>query len=210
MAAAPKFDVHFFRKIITQKQAYWLGFIFADGCVIKRCYDNKNLHALRLALSSQDSGHVVQFLSDIGSSNSIFYCRGGQECRISLQSPVLVRDLEELGCVERKSNVLEFPSLKRSLLSHFIRGYFDGDGCVCYQNKTCRISIVGTEKFLTTLRNILVDHEVPFTNPRPRSTDRSWILAGNGNKKARAFYRYLYNGATRYLDRKKEKFSAIL
>jgi hypothetical protein len=40
-------------------------------------------------------------------------------------------DLTRLGAVKNKSLILEFPQfITPKLLSHFIRGYFDGDGCI--------------------------------------------------------------------------------
>ena len=40
-------------------------------------------------------------------------------------------DLEKHGCVENKSLILQFPTtVPEELMHHFIRGYFDGDGCI--------------------------------------------------------------------------------
>src|SRR6185503_6997190 len=46
-------------------------------------------------------------------------------------------DLNNLGCVPRKSLILKFPTPKQishKWLRHFVRGYFDGDGFVYYND----------------------------------------------------------------------------
>lgn len=53
----------------------------------------------------------------------------------SLRSQKTVDDLKQLGCIERKSLILKFPTEEQvpfDLLHHFIRGYFDGDGSIFY------------------------------------------------------------------------------
>ena len=215
-----KFNELFFSNINTEAKAYWLGFIFADGCVIRRKYGNKNLIALRIGLSYRDNDHLELFLKDIESSNAIAYCGNGNECRVSLNSDRLVKDLENLGCVKRKSlKLTKLPDMPDKLVRHFIRGYFDGDGCISFQNAKRRIKggvqkrnakllFVGTRKFLQALRQIFAHNGVWFTDPIQRGN--IFYLYGNGNQKAKLFYNYIYRGSRRFLLRKKERFYAIL
>jgi intein/homing endonuclease len=50
---------------------------------------------------------------------------------IRLYGKKLHDDLVKHGCVEKKSLILQFPKdLSQELISHFVRGYFDGDGCI--------------------------------------------------------------------------------
>ena len=41
-------------------------------------------------------------------------------------------DLMKLDVVPRKSLIAEMPNINKSLVRHFIRGYFDGDGNISY------------------------------------------------------------------------------
>ena len=56
-----------------------------------------------------------------------------------LNSPHLVETLISYGCTPRKSLTLKFPDFNifksQSLINHFIRGYFDGDGSVFISNE---------------------------------------------------------------------------
>lgn len=44
----------------------------------------------------------------------------------------IVRDLNKNGVYTCKSLTLEHvPNIRKNLMNHFIRGYFDGDGSIC-------------------------------------------------------------------------------
>lgn len=207
-----RFNERYFEDIRSQYQAYWLGFMFADGCIIRRKYDySSNIVALRVGLSIQDRQLLDAFLIDIQSSPRIAICNNGKEARVSLNSVRMVNDLESLGCVERKSLKLTgIPDIPAGLVRHFVRGYFDGDGSVSVQNKTLRINMLGTFEFLSDIRKTLLMNGVSFTEPKVQGKTNCFVLAGNGNKKAQLFYNYIYTGAERFLLRKKETFDAVL
>lgn len=72
------------------------------------------------------------------------------------------------GCTPAKSLTLEFPStdiIPEELQSHFMRGYFDGDGCLTQyaerggQDVTVW-TLCGTKHFLDVYCSILVEHGV--------------------------------------------------
>jgi intein/homing endonuclease len=77
-----------------------------------------------------------------------------------------MKKTQKLGVIQAKTHTLTFPDfLKEDLIRHFIRGYFDGDGCLTgsyenYKNKEKKyfawcISIVGTTTFLNKIGEIL-------------------------------------------------------
>ncbi len=43
---------------------------------------------------------------------------------------MIYQDLIYLGMTHRKSNDMHLPDIPRAYFSHFLRGYFDGDGCI--------------------------------------------------------------------------------
>ncbi len=54
-----------------------------------------------------------------------------------LSSKLISENLSNLGCVQAKTFKLKFPDfLSEELMSHFIRGYFDGDGSAYQSNRT--------------------------------------------------------------------------
>lgn len=71
--------------------------------------------------------------------------------RIAIYSKELAMDLIKLGCFQNKSLILKFPTeqqVPKHLIHHFMRGYFDGDGCVTSGQGQLRFSVIGTKLFL--------------------------------------------------------------
>lgn len=153
MKIQPK-NPNLFSPIEDEVSAYLLGFVLADGHVTKS--------GVEIQLSDKDS----DFLSGI--SNLIFeedktthkstYLKATKKTynlrRLWINSPKMAKDLENMGYLGAKSFTLQFPSvLPDDLVHHFIRGYFDGDGCIsCKTNpndsaKRYQITIVSSQVF---------------------------------------------------------------
>lgn len=195
---------NFFNKINTEEKAYWLGFLYADGCV----HDKPNGQKL-ITLVVKDKEVVEKFIKAL---NGNFEVKQYNDVYgVYLTSKIMFNDLCKLGCVPRKSLILKFPIINLKFISHFIRGYFDGDGSVfIYKRKgkiksseSIGVGICGTEELLSTL----VQH-APINIPKKdkRNSGNVWYSSIFGSKKALAFYNYLYKDATIFLNRKKDKF----
>ncbi len=126
----------YFENIHSPEQAYWLGFLTADGGIIK----NAKTYALRLELAEQDAEQVRAFTEALGSDKSPWNRRG---CvGVSLDSWRLVASLERLGIGQRKSATVQPWDGPEDLMPHYWRGLFDGDGgmcrsCGCWFAKIC-------------------------------------------------------------------------
>lgn len=144
----------YFSSINSNDKAYWLGFLYADGYI----HNNE----IRINLKRDDEIHLKKFLTAIAAINhTIKYSVKNtkeqiyEQAYISIRDASLVNSLAILGCINNKSLILKFPTENQvpfTYLSHFIRGYFDGDGSITYSNKNCRISFVGTEDMLTGIK----------------------------------------------------------
>ena len=134
-----KFDEHVFDSIDTEEKAYWLGFIWADGCIASRDYN------FEMALAEKDKEHLEKFNLFVKHKRSITkkICKiNGKECiayRSSFNSKHFWNTLNNYGCTPKKSLTLKFPKLEifkePQFVYDFIRGYFDGDGCITHKNK---------------------------------------------------------------------------
>lgn len=209
-------DEHFFHTIDTEEKAYWLGFLYADGCVRA---DGQYLFHLQMSLSSKDRRHLEKFKDSIGFSgkisdfkNTTGYRTDLDYSRIDLSSKSMIRDLIKQGCTPRKSLILKFPNAEQvpeHLTNHFIRGYFDGDGCVNtnFKNKTCRISFCGTLEFLTRLQKLLNDMKInAHIGKRHDNLVNCYDLTLNGAHQSMRFYRHFFYDGMIFLDRKLLKF----
>lgn len=202
-----KFNDRFFDVIDNEEKAYWLGFLFADGCV-----QNKKTGQKLISLAVTDKEVIDKFIFSINGDFETKTYKGIHV--VHLTSDIMFNSLVKLGCVPRKSLVLRFPELQDNLIHHFIRGYFDGDGSVYITkpknyNKTTTVyssigvGICGTKEFLEKVS------EKSSTNKAKkdkRKENNIWYLSFSGTKKAKAFYEYLYKDASLYLSRKKDKF----
>ena len=228
------FDDNYFSSINDENKAYWLGWIAADGCL----YENKsdNSFITRISIISSDIEILNNLKFDINYQGKISILKSrfnlkhkrnnNSLCTISLCSHKLFSDLVKLGCTPKKSLTLKFPTTEQvpdHLLRHFIRGYFDGDGCVTqcngYKNKKGIInlrpiiSFCGTKEFLTSLREWLdkngIKVQSALTKRRQNDTN-SYSLIFKGYNRCNIFYNLIYSNSKRSLKRKQEKLEKLL
>ena len=133
--------------------------------------------------------------------------------RLVITSRNISKKLEELGCIKAKTFKIEFPYLiDKSLYSHFIRGYFDGDGCISLYRKTdCEFSITGTRPLLEEIQKILISmcglNITKFNQKRKDS--EICTLRYCGRKNMLKIFTFMYKDSTIFLDRKYKKFLEV-
>ena len=210
------YNEHIFDSIDTEEKAYWLGFIYADG------YISSSQNTFELSLKADDSSHLKKFstfmqetrkdkvkINDVTCNDIV--CK---RCRWGSSSAHLHNTLNKLGCVPNKSLVLKFPNedifADKSLIRHFIRGYWDGDGCLSWGDKEHNIpciSVIGTEDFLTgIMKNIPIQHFYTLQKANPYSNNEITKQFAITGKNGYLITKYLYSDSTVYLDRKYEKY----
>ena len=209
----------YFEVIDNEWKAYWLGFLYADGCVCDKNGKGKSKNMVSLSLSELDANHVRKFAKSLQTDSPVYIRQTNyknKKCaNLNVNNQKLCKDLIDLGCVPRKSLTLTFPTSKQvpeHLIRHFIRGYFDGDGCI-YVNKekrNVRINFTGTLEFLTKLQEILVKEcDFRFTKIQHKKNNKAYSLQYAHLRCIENFYRYLYKDCNVVLDRKFEKFNSI-
>lgn len=208
-----KTNHNYFSQIDNEHKAYWLGFIVADGCILDRKNRTK---CLAIGLSYTDFWHLHKFLADLESNYPIrvYKDNGLKYCDVRMTSDKLTNDLAKYGVVPRKSLISYYPAIPSEMDRHFIRGLFDGDGClsVSKNGKQKSFSIIGTTELVQSVKNIILNN-LDITNTKlskvkeVRSGDMSrYKKAGPEINK---ILDWLYDGATIYLDRKHEKYESI-
>lgn len=152
-------DFRFFEKIDTEEKAYWLGFLYADGYVRIRKYGSE------IKLKIKDKEHLRKFNKSLKSNYPVTRVKNSNCWQVCISSSKMVKDLIDKGCIQKKSLILTFPSediVDKTLQKHFIRGYFDGDGCISFNidkpNKS--LTILGTFKFLDGIKKILTKNKI--------------------------------------------------
>lgn len=207
-----------FDVIDSEEKAYWLGFMYADG------YITTNNYVIGLRLAIKDMEHVEKFTNFLkfggGMNISISHQFGSKEtiakdghliqmCSTVITNRHLWQELNNKGCVPNKSLILKFPDESifsdRSLIRHFIRGYFDGDGTLGkYQHsksnptKEASLMFVGTLGFLTDLQKYIGQG---FLMQKKNCGPLTYRLSYS-TKKAEKVAEYMYKDSSIYLDRK--------
>jgi len=115
-------------EVLTLIVRYWLGFLYADGCICG--YD------IQLKLAIIDREHVEAFAYFLNYDGPILEERkknGNKQVTIKICSWKLASRLMELGVVPNKTfKVFAHPLL--TMCVHFWRGVFDGDGSIWFVN----------------------------------------------------------------------------
>ena len=203
----------YFDEVSQEPNAYWLGFLLADGNVCKS--------AVTLALSSRDAAHVVAFASAVGLSAGVvksYVAKSGyQSTRLSFRSDYMANRLRQLECFDRKSTIHGFPDVPADAQRHLIRGYFDGNGSVHSYKCVARsghvvsprwsTSIVGPRRFIDAAAGFVkstVGIEAAF-----RQTKSVWEMRFSAIDDMLRFSDYMYDGASVYLERKRTIFEDI-
>lgn len=112
----------------TPSMAYALGLFFADGCLQK-----PPRGSLKVSLDNTDLPTVQWWHGFLGNPNKILCIRRADPhqdiYRSTSVSDTLGLRLKDLGALPGKSfQPISLPSVPTELLSHFVRGFFDGDG----------------------------------------------------------------------------------
>lgn len=202
-----QFEEEIFEKIDTEEKAYWLGFLYADGYVSE--YKND----ISVSLAEKDVEHVIK-LKDFIKTNAPIKIKQKKtkektyiSYSLTFTSQKTKQDLINLGCIPRKSNILVFPNQNQvpsELLSHFIRGYFDGDGCVTHANKGKQIAveILGTKDFIESLIKWSDINANIHSFKHSPTTYRVQYFGEKGN----SFLEKIYHNSNIKLERKYSKF----
>lgn len=195
----------FFNVIDSEEKAYLLGLLVADGSVIYPNGKTPKNPLWTITLHDKDRYLLEQIQSLIGVTTKISHSRN--ESIISVRSKEMVVDLAKYGVVPRKSFKTYYPDgIPDHLNRHFIRGVFDGDGCITNGQV---IGFYGNTELILAIQDKLIkDISINKTKLIIREHGAN-SFHFSSQKDVTAFYHYLYDGSTIWLKRKKEKFELL-
>lgn len=210
-----------FFKVWTSDMAYVLGYFAADGCMIRNARG-----AYFIEFVSTDRILLEQVQHVTGSNHSLSarplrHIHWKQTYRIQIGSKEWFQDLLALGFTPGKSKTLTLPQIPQQYRGDFVRGYFDGDGCVYftqikYTERPQKRWVLQTlftsasRPFLESLLELLRNEGVRGGSIRTKTRGYELLLS---HKDSLALYRLLYHTAhTSYLflPRKREKLERAI
>lgn len=203
----------------SNEMAYVLGFFYADGSMEDAPYlrgkyirfFNTEISIVENVKKVLGSEHNVQKIDKTG-----LYKRK-QRYLLRIGSHKLFDVLAKFGLCPNKSLVVSFPKVPNKYLGNFLRGYFDGDGCVFLergvgskgQKIIKKLSIIftsGSCGFLEEMRKI-VNKACQIDKNKVYISHRSFQLRYNTQESLEIF-KLLYNntGSGLFLKRKFDVF----
>lgn len=216
------FNINFFKEY-NDKSCYWAGFIMADG----------NIHTKRkslcIALSSVDREHLIKFKNDIEFTGPVCDYTGIDKktnkvinsSQIFISGKWFADDLERnFNIIPNKTHKTAFPEIPIEFISEFIRGYFDGDGCITKGGSNGdidEVSLLGTENFLKVIQDFFYKNGIRVKNDTKSgygklSFCRNIYSMRYSGRNAHKFLNIIYGKSTNntHLDRKYQKYLLTL
>ena len=211
-------DYHYFDKIDTEEKAYWLGFFTADGWMSKN--QKSNAGAVGFELQYGDINHLRKFNKSISGNYQItdrwricsiskYKNKKHHYCLIKIFSLTMYESLQQLGFNENKTYNADIPKIPTDLLHHYLRGYFDGDGCFCLTNKSFSIGFVTASKYLNdSLKELLNTLHISYSVYAYISefNTQMYSIRIQKNDDKLKLLDYMYKDSSIYLDRKYKKY----
>lgn len=210
-----------FLNIDKQEKAYFLGLMYADGCV----YQDGNKVTVTLQYEDRSLLEQIQQIFPFFElkdrfkktlNNKIF-------CELYKTDKNLKLDFVKNGCYPLKSNkykdLLFFPNINENLIHHFIRGYFDGDGSIYpmkYRNLWRFEICSSSEKFIKMIYQYFIKNNIKVElRKRDKNRNKSaksdlFAVTCHTSVDLYKLKNLLYKDSIISMKRKKEKFDLVV
>jgi predicted transcriptional regulator len=203
-------DESYFEKIDTHNKAYFLGMMYADGCVQES--------GIKIKLQDRDEHILTDLKNDIGYTGPLSYAeKANERCQdvasLVINRVKIVQDLIKLGATPKKSLTITLPTFDQvpeEFFSSFVRGLFDGDGSIAIKGLAKTIVncyITGNDLLLKPLMKYFDTIGLNSTGfyYHKNSNGHTGMLCFTRKAEAIKFLNYIYKDATLKLNRKYEK-----
>lgn len=212
------FNDKYFDKIVTPNQAYWIGFIYADGYVIKNS-SNRN-YELGISIQSGDIKLLEDFNNELGGVHNItrshdekYICNNPKisvtnTVTLRVYSKNIVEDLIKNNVIQNKTQSSIFPVVEDDLFFDFLRGYIDGDGCIYVdQNKISASQVHITSAHAEVLKYIKNKLSLyGITSNVYKEKEKKYRIYINYKNALKLFDMIYYDENVQKLNRKYEKY----
>jgi hypothetical protein len=205
------YNENYFSMIDTPDKSYFLGFIFADGCI-----QTINRKQLIIKIHPKDIDVLYKFKECIEFEGDVYHDKKRNICQIGLSGSKIISDLLSHGLIQNKTKTLEYPNITKDFEIDFIRGFFDGDGCISIKtdrrtgHKSGNLTIVcGSINFLNKLNermsNIFNIRLNKLYGPKYKTYK---FINWGGLSDIESIYEKMYTGSV-FMNRKKEIFDEV-
>lgn len=171
---------NYFDEIDIPNKAFIVGLLYADG------YNDVNNNCIKLCLQDTD----IQILEDIKMelqyniplAKRVFkdHPTWHDAYTLNINSQHISQRLNNLGMVQNKSLILDFPNwISEDLFPFFLKGYIDGDGWV----RPDHLGFMGTDKICYGVQQFLLNHydinsSVMNMKKHYKECTKTWYITG--------------------------------
>lgn len=178
----------------SHNMAYTLGLWYADGCIYSgRLFD--------ITLHKKDKYLLKRVAEELGYEGTLYDYVDRQAARLNFSCKVIYDDIVAIGGTVKGT----FPEIPHEYLHDFIRGYFDGEGCIMRLkgNRINSAFTCGSKVFLESLLKFLKEE----AGIEGGSFDDSCASLKFGKQDSIKLGKYMYqDNPELFLKRKKDKF----
>lgn len=173
---------------------YFLGLLASDGNVSQKG---------QVKLKLKDKELIVKLIQFLGNKTNLLT----ESTKTGIMYKTLFRNKEikeflfSIGIVPRKSLIFEYQGI---LNRDFLRGFFDGDGCVSV-NREVKITC-GSKKFINQLSELFDSKGFNYAIHKKGNCFDIKIKSAS----RKSFFDYLYQDSNIYLERKYKKYCGLL
>lgn len=204
---------------INNENAYWLGFLFADGNIRK---GQNNGWVLSLGLSNKDHNHLELFKKCLQSEHEIKIRDHGlsknkkqlKQSRLRFSRKKIIDDLKKHGMLPQKTERLKIPNIDKKFIWDFIRGFFDGDGCwhLHRKNLVCSFTTASYNFIQDVSKIISKDCNIEYkeTKIKKVKNSKAYRLVYEGNIICKKIFDKIYYDNCICLTRKYELSKKVL
>ena len=208
-------DKSFFNNLIdTEEKAYILGMLTADGSI--------SSGKITLSLKEEDKYLLEKIKNYINPNRKLYYCKKSYSFYWINKEDIDF--LKSVGFTTKKQyDTTMCKIIPHNLMNHYIRGWFDGDGCI-YESTTKDnhhnppreyvykfISIttgsnIAKEELNNFFHSIGINSKVCIDCRSRKNRNDTYYIKIYRKKDVQTFFDYIYNNANIYMLRKHNKF----
>lgn len=217
-----KIDI--FNPVNTPEAAYILGFYIADGCL--------NGNKFVITLNEKDKEILEKIRDYMSPITKLIYKKETINKQGIVSHPMysfafackeIVSCLEDLGLGKNKTYLSK--SIKnivpKELMWDFIRGYWDGDGCISSSNVTKNVketsynyinigfTIISKDPDILSEMNEFFIEEGINTHVYPDNKG-NYLVGTHSKSEVEKIYNKLYTSSNLFMERKRTKFNEIM
>lgn len=206
-------DSNYFKEIDSQEKAYFFGLILSDGLITKT---SRGTDSFSLSLDVRDSYILNELSVSLCGTSKLVSCKDRSAkglkgvATIKFSDKIFTDHLLRHAALEGQPFRTKMPELSDDLMHHFIRGYFDGDGCVYLKRESVMgFSFSGSWLYVPFIRDHL--YSIGLFQTEYKIIDRGIFCSFHFSKRALTleFYNYLYLDSTIHMHNKKSIFGVL-